>query len=275
MSASQRSGICARWAPGGLGLLLAFAAPSAANAQIDYRNLDDDRPVRVEDAYPVERYAFEFLLPWRYSRLHGNSGVHSLIPELEFGAFSNLQFGVKLPLATASSLEGRKWGLAGLRLFGLYNFNTEGPWLPAISLRTDAVFPVGSLAGEGTHLSVKGIVTRSWGRTRAHLNGSYTFGGNDQLAVVEAAEKWWVGGAVDQTLFRSSTLVVAEVYALRPAAGESLEVNASLGLRYQWTPMTVVDLGVTRRLRTQGPDYELTFGLSRALGISGLLPGRR
>jgi hypothetical protein len=31
-------------------------------AQMDYRNLDDDRPTRVEDAYPAERYAFELIV---------------------------------------------------------------------------------------------------------------------------------------------------------------------------------------------------------------------
>ncbi len=38
--------------------VLVAAVPRGAQAQIDYRNLDDDRPTRIEDAYPVERYAF-------------------------------------------------------------------------------------------------------------------------------------------------------------------------------------------------------------------------
>src|SRR5688572_23274403 len=32
---------------------------SPAAAQTDYYNIDSGRPVRIEDAYPVERYAFE------------------------------------------------------------------------------------------------------------------------------------------------------------------------------------------------------------------------
>lgn len=256
-------------------VVLALLIAHPARAQIDYRNLDDDRPVRVEDAYPVERYAFELLAPWRWSRHPGGSGVHSFIPEIAYGVFANSQLGVKLPLATTRVGESREWGIAGLRVFGLYNLNTEGPWLPAVSLRADAVFPLGSLAGDGTRVSLKGILTRSWGTTRMHLNGAYTFGRSDRLAVVEPAEKWWLGGALDHTFFRNSTLMVAEVYALRPVAGAPLEVNTSLGLRYQWTPTTVVDLGVGRRLRSEGPDLELTVGISRAVGIAGLLPQRR
>ena len=254
--------------------LVASAVPEIASAQIDYRNLDDDRPIRVEDAYPLERYAFELLAPWRYARGQGG-GVHAFIPEIEYGLLANWQIGLKLPIAGAPGPAGREWGLSGLRLFGLYNFNTESRWLPALSLRADAVFPVGSLAGEGTHLTAKGIATRSWGRNRIHLNGAYTFGPDGPLAAVESADKWWVGTAVDRTLFRQSVLVVAELYVLRSVSAEPVQVNASLGVRYQWSPLMVVDFGLSRRLRRTGPDYELTFGISRALGIAGLLPSGR
>jgi len=50
--------------------LVALTATEAA-AQIDYRNLDDERPVAVEDAYPIERYAFELLGAYRFARLRG------------------------------------------------------------------------------------------------------------------------------------------------------------------------------------------------------------
>ena len=252
-----------------------LALPSTSRAQIDYRNLDDDRPTLIEDAYPVERYAFEFLAPWRYTRARGTGSIHSFVPELEYGLFRNFQIGLKLPIAGVESTTGREWGVSGLRLFGLYNFNTEGRWLPALSVRTDAVFPIGSLAGEGTHLSVKAIATRSWGKNRLHLNGAYGFGPRGRGAAAEAAHKWWYGAAVDRTLFRQSTLLIAEVYALRPISSEPVEVNASVGLRYQWSPVAVLDFGVARRLRRTGPDYELTFGVSRAFAIAGLLPLRR
>ena len=253
--------------------LFAFVPPGL-NAQIDYRNLDDDRPTRVEDAYPVERYAFELLAPWRYSR-GSVGGVHAFIPELEYGLFSNFQVGAKLPIAGAPNATGREWGVSGLRLFGLYNFNTESRWLPAISVRADGVFPVGSLAGEGTHLTAKAIATRSWGRNRIHVNGAYTFGPAERVAVVEAADKWWVGAAADRTLFRQSTLLIGELYVLRSATGDPVQVNASVGVRYQWSPVLVLDFGLSRRLKRTGPDYEITLGLSRAVGIAGLLPSHK
>jgi hypothetical protein len=34
------------------------AIPGTAGAQTDYYNTDAGRPLRIEDAYPTERYAF-------------------------------------------------------------------------------------------------------------------------------------------------------------------------------------------------------------------------
>jgi hypothetical protein len=255
--------------------LALLAAPGIATAQIDYRNLEDDRPTLIEDAYAIERYAFEFLAPWRYSRARGGANAHAFVPEIEYGILRNTQLGVKLPVAGIARPDGREWGLSGLRLFGLYNFNTESRALPAFGLRTDVVFPVGGLAGEGTRVTVKGIATRSWGRHRLHMNGAYTFGRDRALGAAEPANKWWYGLAADRTLFRQSTLVAAEVYALRSVTAEPVEVNASIGFRRQLTPYLVVDLGVARRLRRGGPDYEVTIGFSRAFAIAGLIEVRR
>jgi len=253
-----------------------MASPVAGHAQIDYRNLDDDRPTLIEDAYPVERYAFEFLAPWRFSRDRLGGTVHAFIPEIAHGILRNAQLGLKLPIAGASEPGGREWGISGLRLFGLYNFNTEGRALPALSLRSDLILPIGSLAGEGIRLSVKAIATRSWGRYRLHLNGAYTFGGDRPLAVAEPANKWWAGAAFDWTLYRRSILVVGEVYALRSVSAEPVQVNASIGLRAQVTPYLVFDAGIARRLKkTTGPDLELTAGFSRAFAVAGLLPTGR
>jgi hypothetical protein len=257
-----------------LAVLSVAAAP--LGAQIDYRNLDDDRPTRIEDAYPVERYAFELLIPYTLERERGGATVHASGLELEDGLLPNAQIGVKAPLAVVRTGGTTTTGLSGLRVFVLYNFNTESLVLPAFALRTDVTFPVGSLGGSDTHVTAKGIATRSFGRTRLHLNGAYSFGPDGTPAVVEAAERWWYGAALDRTLFRQSLLLVGEVYALRVLKSAPTEVIASLGLRWQWRPTAVIDLGVARRLRQNvGPDYAITIGISNAFAIPGLVPRGR
>jgi hypothetical protein len=255
---------------------LLIARPSGGHGQIDYRNLDDDRPTLIEDAYPVERYAFEFLAPWRFSRDRLGGSLHAFTPEIEYGILRNAHLGLKLPIAGTRESGDREWGISGLKVFALYNFNTESRFLPAVAIRTDLTFPVGSLAGEGTRVSVKAIATRSWGQYRLHLNGAYTFGRDRPLAAAEGANKWWAGAAFDRTLYRRSMLLIGEVYLLRELAAEPVEVNASLGVRLQLTPYLVFDAGVARRLRkTAGPDLELTAGFARAFAIPGLLPTGR
>jgi hypothetical protein len=254
------------------GLSLYFLV-TPASAQIDYRNLDDDRPVLTEDAYPVERYAFEVLAPYRFEDEVGDTQLHAAVLEVTYGLVRNSQLGLKLPLAGADEGTETDWGLAGLRVFGLYNFNTESRWLPALSLRADASFPVGSLAGEGTRFAIKGIATRSWGRMRVHANLARGFGSEDALSVAEPLNRWTASAAVDRTFFRSSILLIGEIAASQAIQDAPTAVNASVGGRWQWTPTLVLDAGLTRRLRSEiGPDIALTIGLSHAFAIRGLMP---
>ncbi len=242
-------------------------------AQIDYRNLDDDRPVITEDAYPVERYAFELLAPYRFEAEAGGTELHSTVPEAAFGIARNAQIGIKLPLAAVDEATGTEWGLAGLRLFGLYNFNTESRLLPAVSLRGDVSFPIGSLAGDGSRFALKAIATRSWGRTRVHLNAARGFGSEEALSAVEPLSLWSASLAVDRTFFRSSFLLIGEVATAQLIEDAPSEVTAALGGRLQWSPTLVLDFGLRRRLSDRGPDLGLTVGVSHAFAIRALMPG--
>lgn len=251
--------------------LNAICVPLAA--QIDYRNLDDDRPVLTEDAYPVERYAFEFLLAYAFEDERGPGQVHALIPEIEYGIIRNGQLGIKAPLARAGAAGDVDYGLAGLRFFALYNLNSEGRVLPALSARADLLLPIGSLGGEATRVTFKAIATRSWGLTRMHFNAAWTLGNEHDLAAVEPGHRWSYSLAADRTLFRHSVLLVAEVAARRAVKGAAVEGNGGIGVRYQWTPTTVLDLGFQRRLRqAAGPDFAVSLGLSHTFALSWLMP---
>jgi hypothetical protein len=262
--------------------VLTLLGPGALVGQIDYRNIDDDRPTLTEDAYPIERYAWEVLVPYRFERERDGSRVHSSELEIEYGAVMNAHVGIKALLAGVRIPAGgglpaqTDWGLGGLRLFALYNFFTEGPVLPAVSLRGDLGVPVGNLAGDAVRAMAKLIVTRSWGRTRLHLNVARGFGDEDAVGAVEPLPRWFWGGAIDHTLFRQSVLLLGEVYAVETKRAAPTEVNATVGARWQWSPTAVLDVGVSRRLRSAaGPDLALTAGLSYTFALPGLMPGNR
>jgi len=254
-----------------------FGGDSAA-AQIDYRNLDEGRPVRTEDAYPVERYAFELVLPYQYENERGPGRSHFVAPELAYGILANTMVGLKLPFAALDGGPGveTRWGFGGPRIFALYNFNTESRRLPALALRVDASLPLGNLAGDQARGAFTAIATRSWGRTRAHLNATAGFGpgfNTQDEPPAHAIPAWSASAAIDHTLLRRSVVVIGEI-ALGEAAGESdTEVSVALGGRMQLTPTFVLDAGIERRLTNRaGADIGLTIGISHAFALAGLMP---
>jgi len=100
-------------------------------------------------------------------------------------------------------------------------------------------------------------------------------GRETDLAAVEPGSRWRHSLAVDRTLFRHSLLLAGEVTASRAVRGAPVEINLGAGARLQWTPTTVLDLGVRRRLRRDGPDLGLTVGVSHTFALAGLMPAGR
>lgn len=254
------------------GIIAVGARP--LTAQIDYRNLDEGRPVQTEDAYPVERYAFELVIGYEYERETRAERSHVLTPELAYGVLPNTMVGIELPFVVHDAAgSGADLGVAGPRVFALYNFNTESGGLPAIAVRSDLALPLGEMAGDEARIGLTGIVTRSWGRTRAHLNGTAGLG-PDAAAAVHAIPEWAMSLAVDRSVLRRSLLLVGELALRQPSAGAPTEVTLAAGARFQLTPTTVLDGGVRRRLGDRaGPDLGLTIGFTHAFGVAGLMPG--
>lgn len=257
----------------------AFPAGPLA-AQIDYRNLDEGRPVQTEDAYPVERHAFELVLPYEYEKERGPVSTHLVAPELAYGIAANAMLGMAVPFAALDGGAGAEteWGFGGPRLFALYNFNTESPALPAFALRADASLPIGNLGGDEIRGSLTAIATRSWGRTRAHLNATLGLGadgGTSGDPAVHAIPAWRASAALDRTFLRRSLLLIGEL-TLTEASGESdTEIGVATGARVQLTPTLVFDAGIERRLTNRaGADIGFTLGLTHAFALAGLMPAR-
>lgn len=256
----------------GLAVAVLASAPPVARAQTDYRNLDDGRPVATEDAYPVERYAFELMLPYRFDAERAGADAHLVAPRIEYGAFRNAQLGLEARFGGVDRAAGSDWGLAGLQVSGLYDFNTESAALPALALRADGFVPAGNLAGDAFRLTLGAIATRSWGATRAHLNGAVSLGSDDAGALEEPA-RWRASAALDHTFIRRSLLVVGEVLTRQRLDGAPVEVEASAGIRWQWRPTLVLDAGLSRRLGAHGPDIGITIGVSHVFAVAALMPG--
>jgi hypothetical protein len=262
----------------GMGLVATtVAAPLAA--QTDYYNLDKNRPVRIEDAYATERYAFELkLAPLRLERESGGAYHWGIDPEIAYGILPRTHVEVGFPLAVIDAgMAGRRSGLTGVELSALHNLNVETLGLPAFGIRGDVVLPVGALASDAVYAGVTGLATRSYRWARFHVNAQYTFGatpdppppgaGGDALAEGEEVSRWLAGVAIDRTFPLRALLLIADVYARQPLhAEDAVEWNVGGGFRYQVNPYLAVDAGVGRRL-TGDPAWYVTVGSAFAFGL--------
>lgn len=257
-----------------VGALAGSALPAAA--QTDFYNTDARRPVTVEDAYPVERYAFEAqVAPLRLERTDGGAYHWEIEPELAYGVLPGTHLEVGLPLLFADGADGEEsFGLGGVDLSLFHNLNVETRTLPAFAVAAEALLPVGSHAPDRVFPSVKGIATRTFGFARFHLNGAYTFGGEPAAGVeVGEASRWMAGLAVDRTFPLRSALLIADLLVERPLhAGEDLRWTAEVGTRYQLDPFFALDAGVGRRLTGGEEGWFVTFGAARVFAIRALMP---
>ena len=247
------------------GMLLTAWARCLA-AQTDYRHLDAGRPIQVGDAYPLERYAFEISLPWSVSREAGATG-HELAPHLEFGVARNLMIGVETDVRFGGG-PGGELRLHRLESGVLWNLKRETPSLPALSLTASVAIPGAGGPGHGA-VALGMAATRSFAAYRAHLNAVTRLVSPDSSGGT-VGPLWWAGVAIDRTLLRSSTLLVAELVTEREDPGAPLTWRAGAGVRQQVAPTWVAHAGLSTGLES-GHGLALNVGLSHLFGFAGLM----
>ena len=251
-------------------LALTAGSPERVDAQTDYYNLDRGRPLRVEDAYPIERRAFEIqAAPLRVERAAGGVYHWSLEPEIAYGVLPRLQVEIGVPLSVIDAAGARRTGVGGLDVSALYNLNVETS-LPAFGIGASALLPVGNLAPDDPFVSVTGLMTRTFTWARVHLNGEYTVGDEpaDSDGGVEEQSRWAAGFAIDRTFPLRALLIGAELVTEQPLDDAAdLLFTAGAGVRYQLTPRWAMDAGVGKRLTGDDRAWYLTVGSAYAFGL--------
>lgn len=267
------SSLAMRVRPIGAALLALVGAPGLARAQTDYYNTDAGRPVRIEDAYAIERRGLELqAAPLRLERSRGGVYRWGLEPELALGILPRTQLEIGAPVVYVDAGLGRHTtGLAGVDLSVLYNLNVETV-VPALGIRADVLLPAGPLGPDRAYASLTALATKTFHWARFHVNGQYTTGPGvgTSLPQPEAGEvsRWLAGAAVDRTFPLRSMLVTGELFARQPIdRNADVEWNAGIGSRYQLTPRWAIDGGVGRRLTGDDRAWYLTTGGAFAFGL--------
>ena len=226
-------------------LLLMFLCLTAAAWGLDHDNLDPNRPIQMEDAYAIPKGEIGLESGIRFNDRRAGATRFVFQPQIIYGAFYNTQIEVQGDLFTEpSSLVGANKS-GDLHLGVLYNFNTETLALPAFAMRVEADLPTG-IQSKGIDTQVTGILTRSFGRLRVHLNAGYTFLGTRRGQERHGAYR--MIAAVSYPIgyprrFRETLIV--DVYTRQSdLVGQSNHTGIEVGLRHQLSSRIVLDGGL-------------------------------
>jgi hypothetical protein len=248
-----------------IAVLVVLGLPAGEVYAIDHTNLDEGRPLRLEDAYAIahREIAVEAGAGLTLQRRGPNRGLFPL--EFLYGALPNLQLGIGTLLSTDPRAINDPPKSGDLRLTALYNFNQETIRLPALALKLGLETPTGVNA-HGYEVEVKGIVTRSINRLSLHLNGAYEFLTASRADERDGRYRFAFGPSypIGAPQFTRATLI-ADVFAEQSVRRrEATVVGGEAGLRYQLTPRLVWDVGLGTEFA--GPasrsNFFVTTGLS-------------
>ena len=258
-----------------LGLVAFLVAATHAHAQTDYYNTSSGRPLRVEDALPLEYRGVELgLAPLRFERNASRTRSWSAVPQFAIGVLPRTEIHVAFPLEFVDADDASPIGLAGVEISALHALNAETS-IPALAVGGDVVVPAGPLGPHSTYATLKAIATKTFPWARIHANAAIGIGPtlriNDlvesETASVDAS-RWWGGIAIDKTFPLKSLLVSVETFVDQSVV-ESVDatLNAAAGARYQLSPRWTLDGGLGRRLTGDDRAWHVTVGWAYALGI--------
>lgn len=212
---------------------------------IDHANLDEGRPLRLEDPYPIAHREWALEAGVGYS-VERRSKDRAFFPvEILYGAFPNTQLGIGSTLLTdPRDLDvSRKSG--DLRLSGLYNFNQESLTLPAFGLKAAVDFPSG-VRSSGTDFEITGLVTKSFHRVSLHFNPAYEIIGGADPGERDGRYKMTLGASypLGAPTYTRTTLIGDLFTEQAVRRRESNVWGAEVGFRHQMTQRLVLDFGV-------------------------------
>lgn len=212
---------------------------------LDHKNLDEGRPLRLEDAYPIAsgELAVEAGAGFTLGRRSADRGVFAV--EILYGAVPNLQLGLGTTPSTDPRSIDEQTKSGDLQIGALYNFNQETLTLPALGLKLTVNLPTG-VNSSGVDVEVKGIVTKSVGRLSLHLNAAYEFIAGEEEGEREGQYEFALGSTYPVGAPRyTRTTLVGDVFTHQAVrSGDSNVVGVEFGFRHQLTPQMVVDAGI-------------------------------
>ena len=145
----------------------------SGGAQVEYRNLESGRPVRVADARPTERHALDLdLTTLRLDWLSLGRERLLIEPRMAYGILPSTELSIRVPIFFRERSQTPRSGISGIGIGAMRELRLESRRVPALGLSAETFLPVGPNAARPAY-SAKAHVTRSFPVGRLHLNASY------------------------------------------------------------------------------------------------------
>lgn len=246
--------------------LLAALAPGMY--AIDHKNLDDGRPLRLEDAYSIAsgEWAVEAGAGFTLQRRSADRSVFPM--QLLYGAYPNLQVELGTTLSTDPREIDEQTKSGDLQLSRLYNFNQETLTLPAFGFKLALNLPTG-VDSSGVDVALAGLVTKSFDRLSVHFNAEYEFLSGTKRDERDGRYQLILGASypVGAPQYTRTTLIgdVFTEQAIR--RGGSNALGAEIGFRHQLTQRIVLDAGIGREFAGPADRSSLFFTTGISVGF--------
>jgi hypothetical protein len=225
-------------------VLCVMTLPHRARA-LDHDNLDPNRPIAIEDAYVIPKGEIGVEGGMTFNDRKEGKSRFGFQPQIIYGAFENTQIEIMTGLVTEPSTVVGDDKSGDLSVAALYNVNTETLNLPAFAARVEVGLPTG-VRSKGIDTELTGVMTRSFGRWRTHLNVGYTFLGSPQQN--ERSGAYRIVAAVSYPLGYpmsfSDTIIVNLFTRQSDLTGQTNPTGVGMGLRHQVSSRVVLDGGI-------------------------------
>lgn len=228
----------------GLAILCLGIVPALAWG-LDHDNLDPNRPIAIEDAYVIPKGEIGVEGGVTFNDRNRGKGRFGFQPQIIYGAFANTQIELMSTTLTDPNTVAGDDKSGDLSVGVLYNFNTETLRVPAFAMRLELGFPTG-MNSKGIDTELTGVMTRSFGRWRTHLNAGYTFLGSPQGQERSSAYRFVAAVSYPlgyPTRFRDT--FIANVFTRQSdLLGQQNPTGLGFGLRHQISSRIVGDVGI-------------------------------
>ena len=234
---------------------------------IDHSNLDENRPLKMEDPYTIAHgeWALELGSGYSFERQSSDRAIFPI--EILYGAIPNLQLGLGSTLSTEPrTIEGQTRS-GDLQWSALYNFNQETLSMPAFGLKTEFNFPTG-VQSSGIDTELKGLITKTFGRLGVHLNAGYHFLSGTELNGRDGNYEIVLGASypIGAPKYTRTVLLWDLFTEQSEQRGESNIYGTEVGFRHQLSHRTVLDFGVGSEFA--GPAHRVQFYVTAGISLA-------